>query len=95
MRLIGLLKETSILAESSQVRLALLVAVALLLAGVLALHARDRRTEGRLAEVAGALAGRPVEVRCQGRLAALLDVGLERGTVGFDASGRPADATDL
>jgi hypothetical protein len=59
----------------------------------------DRREaaahETRLAAIASEIAGRPVEVRCQGRFSAALDVTAESGTVRFDADGRPADWTDL
>jgi hypothetical protein len=59
----------------------------------------DRREaaaqEARLAAIAGHIAGRPVEVRCQGRVSAAFDVTGESGSVRFDAAGRPADWTDL
>jgi hypothetical protein len=59
----------------------------------------DRREaaaqEARLAAIASKIAGRPVEVRCQGRFSAAFDVTAESGTVRFDARGRPADWTDL
>jgi hypothetical protein len=59
----------------------------------------DRREaaahEARLGAIASQIAGRPVDVRCQGRLSAALDVTAESGTVQFDAQGRPADWTDL
>jgi hypothetical protein len=51
--------------------------------------------EARLAAIASEIAGRPVEVRCQGRFSAAFDVTAESGTVQFDAEGRPADWTDL
>jgi hypothetical protein len=51
--------------------------------------------EARLAAIASQIAGRPVEVRCQGRFSAAFDVTAESGTVQFDAEGRPADWTDL
>ena len=59
----------------------------------------DRREaaaqETRLAAIASEIAGRPVQVRCQGRFSAAFDVTAESGTVQFDAAGRPADWTDL
>jgi hypothetical protein len=59
----------------------------------------DRRQaaarEELLGSIASDIAGRPVEVRCQGRFSAALDVTAESGSVRFDASGRPADWTDL
>jgi hypothetical protein len=61
--------------------------------------AHDRREaaahEARLGAIASEIAGRPVEVRCQGRFSAAFDVTAESGTVQFDAAGRPADWTDL
>jgi hypothetical protein len=59
----------------------------------------DRREaaaqEAHLGAIASEIAGRPVEVRCQGRFSAAFDVTAESGTVQFDAEGRPADWTDL
>jgi hypothetical protein len=59
----------------------------------------DRREaaarEELLGSIASEIAGRPVEVRCQGRFSAALDVTAESGSVRFDANGRPADWTDL
>lgn len=59
----------------------------------------DRREaaahEARLGAIASEIAGRPVEVRCQGRFSSALDVTAESGSVRFDANGRPADWTDL
>jgi hypothetical protein len=78
------------------VKVALLVAVFLALAGVaFARHERGRRLEHRLTAVAGTIAGRPVRVHCQGLVGEALDVGSEAGTVDFDAHGRPADRTVL
>lgn len=51
--------------------------------------------EARLAAIASEIAGRPVEVRCQGRFSAALDVTAESGTVRFDANGQPGDWADL
>jgi hypothetical protein len=51
--------------------------------------------EARLGAIASEIAGRPVEVRCQGRFSAAFDVTAESGTVQFDASGQPADWADL
>jgi hypothetical protein len=59
----------------------------------------DRREaaarEELLGSIASDIAGRPVDVRCQGRFSAALDVTAESGSVRFDASGRPAGWTDL
>lgn len=59
----------------------------------------DRREaaarEELLGSIASEIAGRPVEVRCQGRFSSALDVTAESGSVRFDANGRPADWTDL
>lgn len=59
----------------------------------------DRREaaarEELLGSIASEIAGRMVEVRCQGRLSAAVDVASESGTVHFDAKGQPASWTDL
>jgi hypothetical protein len=59
----------------------------------------DRREaaaqEARFSAIASEIAGRPVEVRCQGRFSAAFDVTAESGRVQFDAEGRPVDWTDL
>jgi hypothetical protein len=53
------------------------------------LHVRDERLQGRLEPVASAVAGRPVEVDCQGFLASLLDAQARHGEVRFGADGVP------
>ena len=77
-----------------------LVAALLLIVGALAAvgfarHEDRIREQDRLAAVASDLAGRPVGVRCPGFLAGLVDTHGEPGRVQFDASGHPADRTDL
>lgn len=52
-------------------------------------HVRDERLQDRLEPVASAVAGRPVEVDCQGIFANLLDAQARHGEVRFDASGVP------
>ena len=73
--------------------------IALLLVGAAALvgwrEHETRELEGRLATIAGEIAGRQVRVECQGSLGAALDVSGEAGSVQFDAKGRPAEATSL
>ena len=76
-------------------RLALLLVVALLGAGFLWLRHAKAETERRLSTIASEIAQRDVSVHCQGRAGAALDVGAETGSVRFDASGRPADETEL
>jgi hypothetical protein len=58
-------------------------------------HEDRVREQHTLARVASELAGRPVGVRCPGFLRGLVDVHGDAGRVRFDASGRPADHTDL
>jgi hypothetical protein len=53
------------------------------------LHVRDERLQSKLEPVATAIAGRPVEVDCQGFFANLLDAQARHGEVRFDASGVP------
>jgi hypothetical protein len=72
----------------------LLVAAALGAVGF-ARHEERIDQQNRLAAIAGDLAGREVGVRCPSFLAGLVDVRGEAGRVQFDASGRPADHTDL
>ncbi len=73
--------------------------LALLLAAVaVVLGWREHETralEGRLAAIAGEIAGREVRVECQGSVGAALDVTGEAGSVEFDADGRPGDVTSL
>jgi hypothetical protein len=45
--------------------------------------------------IASELAQRPVSVRCQGFVAATIDVSAEAGTVEFDAQGKPSSHTNL
>jgi hypothetical protein len=77
-----------------------LIAVALVIVGVLAAlgfarHEERIREQDRLAVIASGLAGRKVGVRCPSFLSSLVDTRGESGRVSFDASGRPADYTDL
>jgi hypothetical protein len=67
------------------------LAAALLLPTLLVgwLHVRDERLQSKLEPVASAIAGRPVEVDCQGFVANLLDAQARHGEVRFDASGVP------
>jgi hypothetical protein len=51
--------------------------------------------EGRLSEVASAIAGREVDVRCPGVIGKALSWDIVEGSVRFDAQGRPADETKL
>jgi hypothetical protein len=63
--------------------------------GIMAMHHRQHANEYRLAKVASAIAGRPVEVHCPGFLQRLVDVSPNAGSVYFSADGRPADFTEL
>ena len=77
-----------------------LLAALLLLVGTLAAvgfarHEDRIREQDRLGEIASQLAGRNVGVRCPSFLGSLADVHGEAGRVQFDASGDPADHTDL
>jgi len=58
-------------------------------------HEQVVQEQTALGLIASSLAGRTVHVHCQSALGAALDVSGEAGTVRFDASGRPADRTDL
>ena len=55
----------------------------------------DARTEARLRPVASAIAGRQVDVDCQGLWASLIDVQARQGEVLFDASGIPESSIYL
>jgi hypothetical protein len=77
-----------------------LVAALLLIVGALAAvgfarHEDRIRQQDQLAAIASELAGRHVGVHCPNFLSSLVDVHGEAGRVQFDASGRPADHTDL
>jgi hypothetical protein len=77
-----------------------LVAALLLVVGALAAlgfarHEARIREQDSLAVIASGLAGRDVGVHCPSSLAALVDTHGEAGRVQLDASGRPADHTDL
>jgi hypothetical protein len=75
---------------------ALVLAVVATAVVALAFQHRAAAQEANLyARVASELAGRHVRVHCQGRIASLLDVGGNAGTVQFDAAGRPSDETRL
>jgi hypothetical protein len=58
-------------------------------------HAEAAAEQASWSRIASELARRPVSVHCQGIVSASVDVTAEAGTVQFDASGRPADYTDL
>jgi hypothetical protein len=79
------------------VKVAALIAAVLAVAGA-ALLVQQRaaaQSEARFARVASEIAQRDVRVRCQGLLGELLDIGVNAGSVQFDANGRPADVTHL
>jgi hypothetical protein len=76
------------------------IAALLVIAGTLAAvgfarHEDRVRQQNELAEVASALAGRTVGVRCPGFFSSLVDTRGEPGRVQFDDAGRPANHTDL
>jgi hypothetical protein len=77
------------------VRLSLATLVVLALGGVFVMHERKSALERHLGAVATQLGARHVHVHCQSFAANLVDVTSEAGTVRFDASGVPADVTDL
>ena len=72
-----------------------LLAAAIPLLGILALQQQRRGNERRLADVAGLIAGRPVDVHCPGLVEKLVDISPNAGSVYFDAQGRPGDFTEL
>jgi hypothetical protein len=76
-------------------RIALVVVVIAIVGTAFVFHERKSMLEHRLASVASQIAARPVHVHCQGVAGDLVDVTSEAGTVQFDASGRPANVTDL
>lgn len=63
--------------------------------GLMALHHEQHANESRLADVASAIAGRPVEVHCPGVIQRLVDISPNSGSVYFDSVGRPGDFTEL
>ena len=74
----------------------LLLAVLAIAGGALVVQQRaSAQSEARYGRVASEIAKRDVRVRCQGLLGELADIGINAGTVQFDASGRPADVTHL
>ena len=78
-------------------KVAALLAAVLAVAGA-ALVVQQRaaaQSEARYGRVASEIAKRDVRVRCQGLLGELLDIGINAGTVQFDANGRPANVTHL
>jgi hypothetical protein len=77
-------------------RLSVLSVVAVLLGLYLGPY-RDRAQAERdaLAEIASAIAERPVSVHCPNALQRLTEVSPHDGSVPFSADGRPADYTDL
>ena len=75
---------------------AIVVVLLAVVAGALLVQQRaGAQSEAQYARVASEVAQRQVRVRCQGRLGAILDVGVNAGTVQFDANGNPADETHL
>ena len=74
---------------------ALLLIVGALAAVGFARHEARIREQDKLGVIASELAGRKVGVHCPSFLAGLVDTHGEPGRVKFDASGRPADHTDL
>ena len=58
---------------------------------------RDRAEADRdaLADIASAIAGRPVSIRCPGTLERLTEVSPHDGSVAFSTDGMPADYADL
>jgi len=71
-----------------------LVLVALVGVGFV-MHERKSKLEQRLGAIATQLGARRVHVHCQSWAGNLLDVSGEAGSVRFDASGVPADVSDL
>jgi hypothetical protein len=74
----------------------LLLAVAAI--GIAWFHGRHEAAaaeQNLLGTIASELAKRPVTVRCQGFVAATVDVSAEAGTVDFDAQGQPSSHTNL
>ena len=74
---------------------ALLLIVGALAAVGFARHEDRIHQQDQLAGIASVLAGRKVGVHCPSFLGSLVDVHGEAGRVQFDASGHPADHTDL
>jgi hypothetical protein len=77
-------------------RLSVLSVVAVLLGLYLGPY-RDRAQAERdaYAEIASAIAGRPVSIHCPGTFERLTEVSPHAGSVAFSADGRPADYADL
>ena len=77
-------------------RLAVLCLLALLLGLYLGPY-RDRAQAERdaYAEIASAIAGRPVSINCPGTFERLTEVSPHAGSVPFSADGKPADYADL
>jgi hypothetical protein len=75
------------------------LAVALVITGPPGWWLVDRQdrlgNEGRLGDIASAIAGREVNVRCPGVVGKVLSWDIVEGSVRFDAEGRPADETRL
>jgi hypothetical protein len=83
-------------ADAEAVKIVLVAAVAALGIGWFNWHhAKVQEEQTMLGLIASSLAGRTVHVHCQSALGAAVDVSGEEGSVWFDASGRPADHTDL
>jgi hypothetical protein len=76
-------------------RIALASFVLVVLGGAFVMHERKSALENHLGAVATQLGSRHVHVHCQSFAGNLVDVTSEAGSVRFDASGIPADVTDL
>jgi hypothetical protein len=78
------------------VKIVLLAAVAAAGVGWLNWHHEEvKEQQTMFGLIASSLAGRSVHVHCQSAIGAAFDASSEAGTVQFDASGRPADVTNL
>jgi hypothetical protein len=76
-------------------RLKLAIAALLVLGVGFVMHERKSALEHHLGQVATELGHRHVHVHCQSFASNLVDVSAEAGSVRFDASGIPADSTEL
>jgi hypothetical protein len=72
-----------------------LLALLAIAALVAFLSFRESGDERRFGDVAGAIAGRGVSVRCQGFFAELVDIEWRGGSVRFDENGEPSDSAFL
>ena len=76
-------------------RVASLLVVLALLAGILAAQRSKRANEHRLADVASELAGRHVSIHCQSFWGELIDISGLSGSVMFDHTGAPLGEANL